>query len=115
MKIGIVGSGSVGQTLATAFLKEGKEVMLGTRNKDKEEVIAWKDGRFQFEGAGIEEVMRQIARWYDVEVVYEGKPKEQHFRGGISRDVEASKVFKMLETTKAVRFRIEGNKVIVMP
>ncbi len=82
---------------------------------DLEEVMAWKNGRFQFEGAGIEEVMRQIARWYDVEVVYEGKPKEQHFRGGISRDVEVSKLLKMLETTTAVHFRIAGKKVIVMP
>jgi ferric-dicitrate binding protein FerR (iron transport regulator) len=84
-------------------------------NVDVEEVTAWKNGRFQFAGAGIEEVMRQISRWYDVEVVYEGKPKEQHFRGGISRNVEASKVFKMLETTEAIKFRIEGKKVIVIP
>ncbi|MEI9909766.1 MAG: DUF4974 domain-containing protein [Bacteroidota bacterium] len=51
-------------------------------------------------------------RWYDVEVVYESKPAE-HFRGEISRDVEASKVLKMLETTEAVHFRIEGKKVFV--
>jgi transmembrane sensor len=40
---------------------------------DIDAVMAWKNGRFQFEGAGIEEVMRQIARWYNLEVVYEGK------------------------------------------
>ncbi|NLR62636.1 NAD(P)-binding domain-containing protein [Chitinophaga polysaccharea] len=42
MKVGIIGSGAVGQTLATAFLAEGHEVMLGTRNPDKEEVKNWK-------------------------------------------------------------------------
>ena len=42
MKIGIIGSGEVGQTLATAFLKEGHEVMLGTRNTSKDEVVKWK-------------------------------------------------------------------------
>lgn len=43
MKIGIIGSGIVGRVLATAFLKEGNEVMLGTRNIAKEEVVTWKN------------------------------------------------------------------------
>ena len=43
MKIGVIGSGIVGQVLATAFLKEGYEVMLGTRNTSKEEVVKWKN------------------------------------------------------------------------
>src|SRR5258705_5079881 len=42
MKIGIIGSGEVGQTLATGFLKEGHQVMLGTRNTSKDEVVKWK-------------------------------------------------------------------------
>ncbi len=93
--------------------KDGK--MNVESSVDMDEVTAWKNGRFQFSGAGIEEVMRQIGRWYDVEIEYEGKPKEQHFRGGISRNVEASKVFKMLETTEAIKFRIDGKKIIVIP
>lgn len=44
MKVGIIGSGQVGQVLATAFLKEGYKVMLGTRNISKEEVIKWQRG-----------------------------------------------------------------------
>lgn len=102
-------------------LKPGQQAMKNVNgelslinNVNVEEVMAWKNGRFQFGGAGIEEVMRQISRWYDVEVVYEVKPQEVHFRGGISREVEASKVFKMLETTEAVHFRIEGKKVYVI-
>jgi hypothetical protein len=43
MKIGIIGSGIVGRVLASAFLKEGNSVMLGTRNLAKEEVITWKN------------------------------------------------------------------------
>jgi predicted dinucleotide-binding enzyme len=42
MKIGIIGSGIVGRVLATAFLKEGHTVTLGTRNTSKEEVVKWK-------------------------------------------------------------------------
>lgn len=83
-------------------------------NTDIEEVMAWKDGRFQFGGAGIEEVMREITRWYNVEIEYEGNIR-QHFRGGISRNVEVSKVFKMLEATGAVHFKIADKKIIVTP
>lgn len=85
-----------------------------TNNVDLEEVMAWKDGRFQFGGADIKEVMREITRWYDVEIVYKGDIP-QHFRGGISRNVEVSKVFKMLEATDVVHFKIEDKKVIVTP
>jgi hypothetical protein len=42
MKIGILGSGIVGRVLATAFLKEGNQVMLGTRDISKEELVKWK-------------------------------------------------------------------------
>jgi predicted dinucleotide-binding enzyme len=42
MKIGIIGSGVVGRVLAKSFLQEGHEVMLGTRNTSKEEVVKWK-------------------------------------------------------------------------
>jgi len=42
MKIGILGSGHVGRVLATAFIKEGHQAMIGTRNVSKEEVVKWK-------------------------------------------------------------------------
>lgn len=76
--------------------------------------VAWKNGFFQFGGVPIETVMRQLARWYDVDVEYQGKITE-HFRGMISRSVNVSEVLKMLELTGAVHFRIEGKKIIVMP
>ena len=59
--------------------------------------------------------MRSVARWYDVQVEYQGTPTTQHFRGGISRLADASQVFKMLETTGVVHFTIQNNKIIVMP
>lgn len=83
-------------------------------NADVNEAIAWKNGVFQFEGADIQEVMRQIARWYDVEVVYKGQV-DQHFRGTISRTVAVSKILKMLELTGAVHFTIADKKIIVSP
>ncbi|MBS1662833.1 MAG: FecR family protein [Bacteroidetes bacterium] len=78
------------------------------------EAVAWKNGVFQFGGASIETVMREIVRWYDVDVEYQGRTNE-HFRGTISRGVNASEVFKMLELTGAVHFTIADNKIIVKP
>ncbi|HVU54537.1 MAG TPA: FecR domain-containing protein [Puia sp.] len=81
---------------------------------DAQEAVAWKNGVFQFGGAPIESVMREIVRWYDVDVEYQGRTNE-HFRGTISRSVNASEVFKMLELTGAVHFTIDKKKIIVKP
>jgi len=85
------------------------------KNPDIEEVMAWKNGKFQFgEAADIATIMRQISRWYDVDVEYKGTVTE-HIGGTISRNVNVSKVFEMLEMTGSVKFQVAGKKVIVMP
>ena len=81
---------------------------------DIDAVIAWKNGLFHFEGTSTAEVMRQIARWYDVEVEYRGNTKK-HFRGMIARNSNVTEVFSMLQMTGEIQFKIEGKKVIVMP
>jgi transmembrane sensor len=82
---------------------------------DVEEVMAWKNGKFQFgDASDIATIMRQISRWYDVDVEYKGTITE-HIGGSISRQVNASQVFKMLEATGTMKFKIEGRKVTVMP
>jgi ferric-dicitrate binding protein FerR (iron transport regulator) len=77
-----------------------------------EQVMAWKNGMFEFNETDIQTIMRQIERWYDVEVVFDGTIT-QHFNGTIPRQVNASKVLGMLEKTGGVRFSIEGKKVLV--
>jgi len=80
---------------------------------DLEEVVAWKNGLFRFNESTIEEVMRQISRWYDVEVVYEGSIPKDLFRGEIYRNVNVSAVLKVLEVS-GVHFRVEGKKIFVL-
>jgi transmembrane sensor len=87
---------------------------LSVNEVDADESIAWKNGFFNFKGVSIETVMRQLARWYDVDVEYEGKT-DKHFRGTISRSENVSAVFKMLELTGEVHFSTEGKKIIVKP
>ncbi|MGX5819858.1 FecR domain-containing protein [Chitinophaga lutea] len=77
-------------------------------------VIAWKQGYFSFAQTDLRAVMRQISRWYDVEIVYEGAVPDMKFGGAIPRDSQASEVLKILEVS-GVHFRIEGKKIIVMP
>ncbi len=84
------------------------------QNADIEEAVAWKNGRFNFNNADIQTVMRQIARWYDVEVVFEGKLPTEKFEGEIPRSSNISEVFKILELSN-VHFKVENKKVTVMP
>jgi len=79
---------------------------------DVEEATAWKDGLFQFNGYSIETIMRQISRWYDVEVVYEGEIPTGHFSGMVNRSNNISQVLKIMEGG-GVGFRIEGRKIVV--
>jgi ferric-dicitrate binding protein FerR (iron transport regulator) len=106
---------------ASHLLKPGQEGRLDRSSDafrllevDADEAVAWKNGVFQFGGASIETVMREIVRWYDVDVEYQGRTNE-HFRGTISRSVNASEVFKMLELTGAVHFTIDKKKIFVKP
>jgi transmembrane sensor len=84
------------------------------KEADTEGAVAWKNGLFDFAGVSTESVMRQLARWYDVQVQYEGKA-DKHFRGTIPRSSNVSEVFKMLELTGEVHFSIDGKKITVKP
>lgn len=84
------------------------------KHVDLEEAVAWKDDIFSFKSSDIQSVMRQIARWYNVDVSYEGSIPDEHLTGYISRKVPISRVVKMLEQTSDLKFRIEGRKLVVM-
>lgn len=95
-----------------ALDQAGKIAVLN--NADMEEVLAWKNGRFQFKSADIETMLRQIARWYNVEVVYKGR-SNLHFTGQLSRAESVFKIFEKLQMTGEVHFSIEGRKIMVTP
>jgi len=77
------------------------------------QVTAWKDGYFRFSGQHIQAVMRELARWYNIEVVYEGKPTNVGYFAKIARSKNISEVLKSLERTNSVHFKIEGRRVTV--
>lgn len=103
------------------ILKPGQQSQLSTNgtvnvvnNVDVGRVVAWKNGLFDFESAGIDAVMRQLSRWYDVEIEYKGKTDDL-FIAEMRRNIKLSDALKALELTGKVKFDIRGKKIIVMP
>lgn len=84
------------------------------KNADVELAIAWKNGFTKFKSADIESIMRQVERWYDIEVVYEGNIPVRNFTGGVTRDSNLSELLKILELSN-IHFRKDGKKLIVTP
>ncbi len=80
---------------------------------DLEEVTAWKNGLFQFNGKDVQTIMRQISRWYDVEVAYQGEFNKETFSGLVSKTSSIDQVLKILEAG-GVHFKLDGKKLIVM-
>jgi len=80
---------------------------------DNDDAMAWKNNQFKFTNTSIEEIMRQIARWYDADIVYQDNVT-LHLNATIGRDVPVSKLLNILEATNEVHFKIENKKIIVM-
>ena len=115
------GSVKIVQGANIDMLKPGQQSQLATdgeikvvSNVDVDGVVAWKNGMFDFENAGIETVMRQLSRWYDVEIEYKGKTDDL-FIAEMRRNIKLSDALKALELTGKVKFEIQGKKIIVMP
>ena len=83
-------------------------------NVNIDEVVAWKNNAFLFDNTDVKKLMRQLSRWYNVEVVFKGSTDEAlTFNGTISRTATLATVLKMLESTGDVRFSIEGKRILV--
>ncbi|OQP64121.1 hypothetical protein A3860_22205 [Niastella vici] len=105
----------------SAILKPGEQAEIAANlpltidhSPDVDQVVAWKNGRFQFNNADVQSVMREIARWYDVEIAYAGKVPAEKFEGEIPRNSSINEVFKILELSN-VHCKIEGKKITVLP
>ena len=101
-------------------LRPGQQAMHKTgealkviNNVNLEETIAWKNGYFQFNHTSLAVLMRQVERWYNVDVMYEGKIPTRQFGGKISRKSDISNVIKILEESN-VYSRIEAGKIIIL-
>ena len=82
---------------------------------DVESTMAWKNGDFVLKDAPLQDVMNDLARWYDIEVVYaDGAPKDVTISGWVSRNKNISTILKIMEKTEKAHFKIDGRRVTVM-
>lgn len=87
---------------------------LTVRTADLDQVMAWKNGTFSWDHADVHTVMRQLSRWYGVDVTYEGTPTKALFGGEIGRDLSLKQVLTGLSGSR-VHFRLEGKSLTVLP
>jgi transmembrane sensor len=92
--------------------KNGETKFIDAANLD--EAVAWKNGLFSFHAMQIGPLMRQVSRWYDVQVRYEGNIS-YHFNATIERREDITKLLKLLEGTGNVHFTVEGKTITVKP
>lgn len=103
------------------LLKPGQQASLSSKSEfdirvvNVEEAVAWKNGYFIFDNENIQDIMRKVARWYDVDVVYQGKIDEGSYGGTVSRFNSVAGILRSLELTGTVHFKTEGRRITVMP
>ncbi|RFM32440.1 FecR family protein [Chitinophaga silvisoli] len=104
-------------------LKPGQQALLDANDQlqlvqspDMNKVMAWKNGLFDFEGATLQEVMRQLERWYDIDVVFEGPVPDIRFGGKMTRGIPLNEVLEILKGFEGAdfTFHMEGNRRLII-
>ena len=105
--------------IGSLILEPGQQARMHTtvslvKDPDITQAMAWKKGLFDFNHADLQTVLRQLARWYDIDVKFEGNISPRTFHGKITRDLNLSQVIQLLQDV-GIKFRIEGKILVVTP
>lgn len=113
----LVKEGSTKQLLRPGqqAIVDNQDHQLTVKTADVRKVTAWKNGLFVFNNMALPAILREVARWYDVDIVYTTSPGTELYGGGIGRELQLADVLSLLEGNGFNHFRIEGRKVIVLP
>lgn len=115
---GLVRMSATADSASAVFIKPGQQALFHNGilkidpDADIDEAVAWKNGLFEFNEADIKTIMRQLSRWYAIDVTYQGSINK-HFDATISRTATLPDVLHMLELTGEVKFIVEDKKVVV--
>jgi transmembrane sensor len=117
----VEGSIKVSKGQAGIVLAPGQQAVAGNgshtikiiNEANIDEVIAWKNGSFQFSNMDLRTIMRQLTRWYDVDVVFEGNTPDIRIGGFIHKNVSLSTVMEFLKGN-GVRYKLEGKKITIL-
>lgn len=116
----VSGKVKVGQQNGNNVLLQPSEQAVLTKNNqqlqvseaDIDKAISWKMGTFEFDDDDLASVMRQLSRWYDVNVKFTGPVPDKHYTGSIRKQATLSQALQILKTA-GVQFNIEGKQIIV--
>ena len=108
--LAVIKRGQQAQVFNTASMGRAIKVI---DNADINSAIAWKQGLIVFNQADIKEILRQVSRWYDVDVEYKNEIKVPRFYGEIPRTVTLTEVLKIIEINSKLQFTIDGKKIAV--
>ena len=114
------GSVKVVKENVTALIVSGQQARVDgpdikvIKDADTELAMAWKNGFISFRHADLQSLMRQVERWYDIDVVYQGNIPPRSFSGDVSRSADLSKMLRILEASN-IHVSVDGKKLIVMP
>lgn len=113
------GAVKVDNKKVNSLLKPGQQAIVSGKididpHADTEAVMAWRNGLFAFQDADIKMVMKELSRWYDVDVVFQENIPQQRFSGKIGRDLSLADVLNGLKLTK-VNIKMEGKVIRILP
>ncbi|MET1056622.1 MAG: FecR domain-containing protein [Pedobacter sp.] len=102
----------------SAIVAPGQQVLshhhqLKIAKADTELATAWKNNQFMFEGTPLKVLMKNLARWYNVEIIYAANTPEISFNGSVSKFENISVILNILESTRKVHFKVEGRTIYV--
>ncbi len=103
---------NTGNAMNAGVHSQKERQILIQKNADTRQVMAWKNGQFNFDGADLHTVMRQLERWYDIQVRYQGNVSTDVFRGQLTRDLNLSDMLEILGKME-IKFKLEGRILTV--
>lgn len=117
VKVSPLGNGQHVLSERSILLKPGEQSVHQTGSinvvqADLEQAVSWKEGWFYYKSTSLENVLREVSRWYNLEVVYQGRIPTDRFTGKVPRNASLGKFIKVLELSD-IKFRIEGRKMLV--
>ena len=116
----IGGKRSTDQTANSIQLKPNEQSLLGPNKEfqitkvNPAIAVSWKNDDFIFNNESLRSIMRKLARWYDVDIVYTKEVEDIYFSGMVSRSRNLSAVLEMLQSSEKITFKIDGREVKVM-
>jgi transmembrane sensor len=114
------GSVKVNYKNTTSLLKPGQMAVnnatqgITIKDANVDEIMAWKNGLFQFNSENITSVMKKVSRWYDVDVTYKGDMTNVNFDGNYSRSKTLTNLLKNIELMDKVHFVVEGRRITII-